>query len=98
MTKINNKKALLGALNLLIAGSELQGQSAFKSDLVSSAAEVNPIHTTKNLNLVSLKTIESSWLKIPPTCKARSFNANPSTLAHQEISQQVLNIYSSYNV
>lgn len=96
MRKIKNKKAFFGALNLLVVGSELNSHPLLQTESINVPSEANPIAEIKNLNLASLKAIESSWLKIPPNCKARGFNASPSSLANQEISTKIQSIYSSF--
>ncbi len=81
---------LLGAINLLVASSP------------ALANQVAPMtkheQSIEQLNVASLKSIESSWIRVPGACKARGFNASAATLAKKEISAQIQNIYSSFEV
>jgi hypothetical protein len=81
---------VLGAINLL-AG---MGPQTLASH--SQANESN--QQIADLNVASLKSIESTWIKVPPICKARAFHANPVQIEHKAISAKVQNIYSSFDV
>jgi hypothetical protein len=45
------------------------------------------------VNTASLKSIESSWLEVPRSCKAKGFNAEPITITHQPLRSEVAAIY-----
>lgn len=44
----------------------------------------------------SLKAMESTWLKVPPACKAAGFNAQPVALNNDAISLHASSVYQSY--
>ena len=81
-------RVLVGAANILIAASPLV------SSHISHASTMETKTTT--LNLASLKSIESTWLKVPSACKARGFNADAAPVADSSVSQNILNLYSRF--
>lgn len=88
MVEKNSTCVLIGAMNLLVVGSPLlRGQ-------VSHAATVD--QKIEELNVASFKSIESTWLKVPNVCKARSFNTSPVFLENKEIPSHIQNIYASF--
>lgn len=90
MVEKKSAHVLIGAMNLLAVGSPmLAGQ-------VSYAAISD--HKIEKLNVASLKSIESAWLKVPNACKARGFNASPVSLENKEISSHIQSIYASFGV
>lgn len=90
MIEKNSARMLIGAMNLLAVGSPLLVSQ------VSYAATTN--EKIESLNVASLKSIESTWLKVPNTCKARGFNAHPVSLENKEMASHIHNIYSSFGV
>lgn len=90
MIKKTSTPVILGALNLLIAGNPLLANQ----DHHGFSAEKN----IEKLNVASLKSIESTWLKIPTVCKARGFNASPISLEVKSMNSQVQQIYNSFDV
>ncbi len=44
-------------------------------------------------NLASLKSIESSWLELPRTCKAKGFHAEAESVERTPVSPAVAAIY-----
>jgi hypothetical protein len=60
--------------------------------LPASPAKTAPSPVT-DLNLASLKSIEGTWLKVPHSCKAKGFNAEPITVTRRPISSAVAAIY-----
>jgi hypothetical protein len=88
MIEKNSARFLIGALNLLAVGSPLL------TSQVAHAATID--QKIEKLNVASLNSIESSWLKVPMACKARGFNASPVSLENKEISSYIQNIYASY--
>lgn len=44
----------------------------------------------------SLKSFESSWLKVPPACKAAGFNAKPVALINEQMSPHATAVYQSF--
>lgn len=50
----------------------------------------------RNLNAASLSAIESSWLKLPPSCKARSFDASPVSV-NQLPTRDALEVYAQFS-
>lgn len=90
MIEKNSARFLIGAMNLLAVGSPMLATQ------VSHAAIEN--QKIEKLNVASLKSIESTWLKVPNACKARGFNASPVSLENKEISAHIQNIYASFGV
>lgn len=91
MIEENRARVFIGAMNLLVAGSPMlisQGLQAATPSVTSQ--------TTEELNVTSLQSIESAWLKLPKSCKARGFNASPVSVEHRELSSQIQNIYASF--
>ena len=88
-----NKKlsrVLLGVLNLLAISSPF-----VVSPTAHAAATEKKI---SQVNTASLKAIESTWLKVPKTCKARGFHAEAVSLENKTVNSQIQKIYSSFNV
>ncbi len=79
---------LVGVLNLLAVGSPML------TSQVSHAANIE--EKTQVLNEASLKSIESTWLEVPNTCKARMFNASPVSLDNREVASHIQSIYASF--
>ncbi len=79
---------LIGAMNLLAVGSPLLASQ------VSHVATAD--QKVEKLNLASLKSIESTWLKVPMACKARNFDASPVELESKAISFHIQNIYKLF--
>lgn len=90
MIKKASTPVILGALNLLIAGNPLLKNQ----DPHEFTVEKN----IEKLNVASLESIESTWLKIPTVCKARGFNASPISLEVKSMNSQLQNIYNSFGV
>ena len=87
----NKKKAnlVLGALNLLVAGSPI----------LAHASEPGPTEKKQEqLNAASFKSIEGTWLQVPTICKAKNFNASPNSGAVHDLSSVAKSVYSSYAV
>ena len=57
MIEKNSARVLIGAMNLLAVGSPMMVNQ------VSHAAKTD--HKIEKLNVASLKSIESTWLKVP---------------------------------
>jgi hypothetical protein len=90
MIEKNSARILVGAMNLLAVGSPM---------LASQVSHAGPAdQKIKKLNAASLRSIESTWLKVPNSCKARGFNASPISVKNKAISAQVQNIYASFGV
>lgn len=79
---------MLGALGLIAASDSLIPTQA--SPLTDQKVEA--------LNKASLKTMESSWLAIPPICKARGFNADAVEQTKKQTRDSIQAIYASYEV
>lgn len=90
MIEKNSARVLIGAMNLLAVGSPMLVSQ------ISHAATTD--QKIEKLNVASLKSIESTWLKVPTACKARGFNASPVSLENKEIASRIQNIYSSFGV
>ena len=90
MIEKNSARVLIGAMNLLAVSSPLLASQVSYASTADQKIE--------KLNVASLKSIESTWLKVPNACKARGFNASPVSLVNKEISSQIQNIYASYGV
>ncbi len=90
MIEKNSARVLIGAMNLLAVGSPMLVSH------VSYAATSD--QKIEKLNVASLKSIESTWLKVPNACKARGFNASPVSLENKEIASNIQNIYASFGV
>lgn len=90
MNKNNTARALLGAINLITVSSPMLVNQ------VSYAATTD--QKIEKLNVASLKSIESSWIKVPIICKARAFNASPVQLEDQVAASHVQSIYESFGV
>ena len=90
MIQTTAARVLVGAVNLLIAASPLAP--------VQNTQALNLESKTEKLNVASLKSIESSWLKIPAACKARGFNADVSTLDTSSVSPGIRDLYASFSV
>ncbi len=88
MIEKNSARVLIGALNLLAVGSPMLASQATHAATMDQKIE--------KLNSASLKSIESTWLKVPVACKARGFNASPMSLENKEIAPRIQNIYASF--
>jgi hypothetical protein len=90
MIEKNSSRILVGAMNLLAVGSPM---------LASQVSHASPAdQKIEKLNVASLRSIESTWLKVPNSCKARGFNASPISVENKAISAHVQNIYASFGV
>lgn len=79
---------VLGAMSLLAA----QGQLLTNTQPAVPAAE----RKIEALNAASLKSIESSWLEISASCKARGFNADPVSLQQKEARAEIQAVYALF--
>jgi hypothetical protein len=64
--------------------------------MAQAQASPEPSQTKMDMNGVntaSLKSIESSWLEVPRSCKAKGFNAEPITVTHQPLRPEIAAIY-----
>jgi hypothetical protein len=82
-----NIQIMMGALNLLALVSPMAVRAGNHSGREQKQEQ---------LNATSLKSMESSWLKVPALCKAKGFNANPVSLDSQELSAFAKTAYASY--
>lgn len=68
--------------------------------LGSTAQAIAPTVDTQapveQLNQVSLQSIESSWLRMPTTCKAKGFFAEPSVIQEAQ-SQAALCVFAAFD-
>ena len=80
MKESHSKSAFIGAMNLLMVSAPAFADQS--SGLENHGPEEKQPQVA--LNAASLKSIESSWLEVPATCKARGFNASPITLGEKE--------------
>ncbi len=90
MIEKSSARVLVGAMNLLVVGSPM-----LASQVTHAATSEQKI---EKLNVASLKSIESTWLKVPMACKARGFNASPTSIENKQISSNIQNIYASFGV
>lgn len=86
--KNTSSHLLLGAVGLLATNSPLISNQATAT--VVSEAKMTAI------NVASLKSMESTWLKVPMACKARGINADATSLVQKAASQDIQAIYASY--
>ena len=90
MIKKKSASVIIGAMNLLAIGAPMLGR------------QIQSVHFSdkkmEQVNLASIKSIESTWLKVPAACKARGFNAKPVSLEVKEMEAHIQNIYSLYHV
>jgi hypothetical protein len=77
-------------LNLLALASSFFATNAQAQTFDSAKSN------TEAINTASLKAIESTWLKVPPACKAAGFNAKPVALKNDIVSADAIAIYQSY--
>ena len=93
---------MLTRKNLKTIGSVGAHLLAFASGITGfkSAPAAAPVETktdaTGQLNLASLKAIESSWLQVPASCKAKGFNAEPRAIEAEALRADVLAIYQNF--
>ena len=88
MIEKKSNRILIGAMNLLAVSSPM---------LVSQVSHADPAdQKIEKLKVASLKSFESTWLKVPNLCKARGFDASPVFLENKEISSHILKIYASF--
>jgi hypothetical protein len=91
LTRKNLKTAgSVGAHLLAFAGLI----SGFKSAPAAAPVETKT-DTAGQLNVASLKAIESSWLQVPASCKAKGFNAEPRTIETEALHADVSAIYQN---
>lgn len=81
---------LIGLTNLMSMTSQVFAAQPQKAGDQSANME--------KLNLASLNSMENTWLRVPPTCKARAFNASPVTLETTEVAAHIQDLYSSYGI
>ena|ERR1700722_5994136 len=93
--KVSNKVLATMGLNLLALTSGLFAQTSNGVNGYQPAAEKNDAAT---VNAATLQSIESSWLQVSHVCKAKGFNADPSSLALQQQSEKVSAVYHSFDM
>lgn len=90
MVENNRSRVLFGAMNLLAVSSPL---------LLSQAAHAATAdQKIEKLNVASLESIESTWLKVPMKCKARGFNASPISVENKALGAHIRKLYASFGV
>ena len=88
MIEKKSASVIIGAMNLLAIGAPmLASQSAYVHSSDKKMEQVN---------IASIKSIESTWLQVPAACKARGFNASPVSLEVKEMASHIQSIYSLY--
>jgi hypothetical protein len=87
MSQVSNAKAIMGAMSLLTAATPM----------IANQSPTVAAHDQKvdQLNMMSLNSMESTWLKVPHLCKARAFHATASSKS-EEMAAQVKSIYASF--
>lgn len=90
MFKKKSAEIVFGALNLLAVGMPMLSSQ----DLHAAVTESQ----MTQINSATIKSIESTWLKVPKLCKARNFNASPVSLQTQQMASSLQSIYSLYQV
>ena len=88
MNKTKGANILIGTMNLLAMGAPMLASQSLHVALNDKKME--------QVNFASIKSIESSWLKVPVACKARGFNASPVSLENKVVASHIQNIYSLY--
>lgn len=100
MTKqTHSSSRILNVANLVAVGSSLLAIPAAHAQPVRrQAVHGNNAHpqTVEKLNVASLKSIESTWLSVPNSCKARGFNADPVSLQVTALKPKLQQIYASF--
>lgn len=81
-------RAIIGAMNLFVVTAPATAGE--------NSGQENRVERQVALNATSLKSIESSWLEVPATCKARGFNASPVSPEQKEASTVAKEVYASY--
>lgn len=79
---------IIGAMNLLAIGAPVLASQNLNVQFQNNKME--------QLNIASIKSIESTWLKVPAACKARGFNASPVSLKVKATASHIQSIYSSF--
>jgi hypothetical protein len=82
----------LAALLTLVTGAKAHASAPNAREANAQAAKTQTVGT---LNQASLRAIESSWLLVPASCKARGFNAEPIALKEPEQRSEILALYLS---
>ena len=88
MNKTKGANILIGTMNLLAVGAPMLAIQSLHAALNDKKME--------QVNFASIKSIESSWLRVPVACKARGFNASPVSLENTEIASHIQKIYFLY--
>lgn len=86
------KKVALAGLNLLALASTLFNYNVEVDSKVNSDSKENQV---AKINASTLKSIESTWLRVPMSCKAKGFNAEPTALVGERPSNAALAVYQS---
>ena len=82
----------LAALLALVTGAKANASTLSAHESIVNAAKTQ---TAGELNQASLRAIESSWLQIPASCKAKGFNAEPVALNESETRADIVALYLS---
>jgi hypothetical protein len=90
MFEKKSAEIVFGAINLISVGMPLLASQ----DLHASVTESQ----MTQINSATIKSIESTWLKVPKICKARHFNASPVSLQTQQMASSIQSIYSLFHV
>ncbi len=90
MIEKRSASVIIGAMNLLAIGSPMLASQSLNVHFSDKKME--------KVNMASIKSIESTWLKVPAACKARGFHASPVSLEVKKTASHIQNIYSLYQV
>jgi len=80
---------ILGALNLLTIGAP-----AMAANHVTTATSTDA--KMEQINVASIQSIESTWLKVAAACKARGYNASPTPVDLKGQATHAQAIYADY--
>jgi len=68
----------------------------FSGHAQTKTGAIQPSEKLMETNSASLKSFESTWLKVPPACKAAGFNAKPVALTNDQMSIHATAIYQTF--
>ena len=90
MFEKKNASLVLGAANLVaLVTPMVQAQMPAIADQNVKAEQIRQ---------ASLQSIESTWLKVSASCKARGFNADPAAIKYQKPAAHAQLIYGADHV
>lgn len=99
MSKTKKSTWATSTIQLALIGAPVAASMTAQAQTFAPQNHTSDLKQQHGAHLASLKSIESSWLEVPVSCKAKGFNADPKKRSiRPTLSQIAKNAYQSYGV